>query len=162
MFKYGPPWQNSMYFFKKKPLYLLLLLKSWQRLGHTSSINIKKKKKDVGKPFHAILWKSQPLIKQNAKTKVIIMRFTLTWMVQLFKLYLIPCFLNRDSLVSGIIAIWIVISLFPLNWVFEEMLVDLWVCCSYLPMKYYIQIQQTFPHLFYIKIYNSAISLEDI
>lgn len=31
--------------FLKKTLYLLLLLKSWQRLGHTSSINIKKKKK---------------------------------------------------------------------------------------------------------------------
>lgn len=39
-------------------------------------------------------------------------------MVQLFKLYLIPCFLNMDSLVSGIIAVWIVISLFQemLSW----------------------------------------------
>lgn len=54
-----------------------------------------------------------------------------------------------DSLVSGIIAIWIVISLFHLNWVFEEMLVDLWVRCSYLPMKYYIQTQhRSFPICF--------------
>lgn len=96
----------------------------------------------MGKPFHPIPWKFQPLIKQNTKTKVVIMWLMLTWMVQIFKLYRIPCFLNMDNLVSGIIAVWIVISLFHLNWVFEEMLVDLWVCCSYLPRKYYIQIQQ--------------------
>lgn len=65
----------------------------------------------------------------------------LTRTVQMLKLYVIPCFLNMDNLVSGLIAIWMVISLFHLNWVFEEMFADLWVCCFYLPMKYYIELQ---------------------
>lgn len=73
---------------KKTNLYLLLLLKRWQRLGHTSSINIKQK--DVGKPFCATLRKSQPLIMPNAKTKAVILWLLLTWMVQSFKLYPIP------------------------------------------------------------------------
>lgn len=85
-------------------------------------------------------------------------------MVQLFKLYLIPYFLNMDSLVSGITAIWMVISLFHLNCVFEEMLVDLWVCCSYLPMKYYIfkYSQGFFPFFKYKDSNNSAVSLEGL
>lgn len=81
--------------------------------------------------------------------------------VQLFKNYLIPCFLSMDSLVSGIIAIWIVISLFNLNRVFEEMLI-----CGYVVLIYQLNTifkysTEFFPFVLYKNNNNSAVSLEE-